>query len=40
VILTGEAWAAYGICGGILVLAGAFLWSRRVRPPKDDEDDK
>jgi drug/metabolite transporter (DMT)-like permease len=40
VILTGEAWAAYGICGGILVLAGVFLWSRRVRPPKDNEDDE
>jgi hypothetical protein len=39
VILTGEVWAAYGISGGILVLAGAFCWSRRVkRVPDDDED--
>lgn len=39
VILTGEVWAAYGICGGILVLAGAFCWSRRERAPRDDEQD-
>jgi hypothetical protein len=39
VILTGEVWGAYGICGGILVLAGAFCWSRRERAPKDDEQD-
>jgi hypothetical protein len=43
VILTGEVWAAYGICGGILVLAGVFCWSRREKAPKSkqgDEDDK
>lgn len=44
VILTGEVWAAYGICGGILVLAGVFCWSRRVKPskknsPGDQQDD-
>lgn len=39
VILTGEVWAAYGICGGILVLGGVFCWSRRARPAKDDEPD-
>ncbi|MEX1144709.1 MAG: hypothetical protein WEE69_05330 [Acidimicrobiia bacterium] len=40
VILTGEVWGAYGICGGILVLAGAFCWSRRARPSKDDDEDE
>ena len=41
VILTDEVWAAYAICGGILVILGAFLWRMRLRPPKkDDEDDK
>src|SRR3990172_8544198 len=39
VILTGEVWAAYGICGGILVLAGVFCWSRRVKPSKKSADD-
>jgi hypothetical protein len=38
VILTGEVWGAYLICGGILVLGGAFLWSRRMKRPKRDED--
>ena len=38
VILAGEVWAAYGVVGGILVLAGAFCWSRRLRPPKEDEE--
>jgi hypothetical protein len=38
VVLTDEVWLAYAICGGILVLAGAFCWSRRMRPPKADEE--
>jgi hypothetical protein len=38
VILVDEVWAAYAIVGGILVLAGAFCWTRRIRPP-DEEDD-
>ena len=29
VILTGEAWIAYLIVGGMLVGGGAFCWSRR-----------
>ena len=38
VILTGEAWIAYLICGGILVLGGAFCWRLRLKkPPKDAE---
>lgn len=37
VILTGEAWIAYLICGGILVIGGAFCWRLRLtKPPKDD----
>jgi len=39
VIATGEVWAAYAICGGILVLLGAFCWSRRLRRPRDDDDE-
>jgi hypothetical protein len=42
VILTGEVWIAYLICGGILVLIGAFCWTRRFKVPKDpaaDEDE-
>jgi Putative Actinobacterial Holin-X, holin superfamily III len=36
VILTGDAWIAYLICGGILVLGGAFCWRLRLKkPPKD-----
>jgi Putative Actinobacterial Holin-X, holin superfamily III len=38
VILTGEVWIAYLICGGILVLAGAFLWTLRFRAPADDQE--
>lgn len=39
VILTGDVWLAYVIVGGILVLGGAFLWSRRLKPSKDDDAD-
>jgi uncharacterized membrane protein YedE/YeeE len=36
VVLTGDAWSAYLIWGGILVLVGGFCWSRRLKkPPKD-----
>ena len=38
VILTGEVWLAYLICGGILVLVGAFCWTRRFKAPADDPD--
>ena len=40
VILTGEVWGAYLICGGILVLAGTFCWVKRFKRPekRDDED--
>ena len=31
VILTGEAWIAYLIVGGMLVAAGAFCWSQRSK---------
>ena len=40
VILTGDVWLAYLICGGILVLAGVFLWSRRLRRPKGPDQDQ
>jgi len=36
VILTGEVWIAYLICGGILVLVGAFLWTLRFSKPSAD----
>jgi preprotein translocase subunit SecD len=36
VILTGEVWLAYLICGGILVLVGAFCWTRRFTAPADE----
>ena len=39
VVLTDRVWLAYLICGGILVLGGGFCWSRRLRPPKDDDED-
>jgi hypothetical protein len=39
VVLTGEVWAAYAICGGILVLVGAFCWTLRFSKPSDDTDD-
>ena len=39
VILTGEVWLAYLICGGILVLGGAFCWTLRFAKPSDDSDD-
>ena len=40
VVLTDRVWLAYVICGGILVLAGAFCWSKRMKAPKaDDESD-
>ena len=38
VVLTGEVWIAYLICGGILVLAGAFCWTLRFTPPPADEE--
>jgi hypothetical protein len=31
VILTGDVWLAYLIVGGMLVLGGAFCWSKRTR---------
>ena len=35
VILTGAAWAAYFIVGGIFVVAGTLCWVRRApRPAK------
>jgi hypothetical protein len=38
VILTGDAWIAYLICGGILVLGGAFCWRLRLKKePLDPE---
>ena len=40
VVLTGEVWLAYVICGGILVLLGVFCWTRRFpRPQRDEEGD-
>jgi len=33
VVLTGDVWLAYLIVGGMLVLVGAFCWSRRARRP-------
>jgi hypothetical protein len=39
VILTGHVWLAYLIVGGILVLGGTFLWSQRLKRPKDDDPD-
>jgi hypothetical protein len=39
VILTGEVWLAYLICGGILVLLGAFCWTRRLKAPRPDASD-
>ena len=38
VVLTGEVWLAYLICGGILVLVGVFCWTRRFPRPEKDED--
>jgi hypothetical protein len=38
VILTGEVWIAYLICGGILVLVGAFLWTLRFSKPPAEAD--
>ncbi len=38
VILTGEVWIAYLICGGILVIVGAFCWTLRFSKPSDDPD--
>jgi hypothetical protein len=37
VVLTGDVWLAYVICGGILVVAGALCWSLRVKRPKAEE---
>jgi hypothetical protein len=37
VVLTGEVWIAYLICGGILVLVGAFCWTLRFKQPRDDD---
>jgi hypothetical protein len=31
VILTGDTWLAYLIVGGMLVVGGAFCWSKRTR---------
>jgi len=28
---------AYAVLGGIFLIAGAFLWNMRTKPPKDDE---
>ena len=28
---------AYAVLGGIFLVAGAFLWIMRTKPPKDDE---
>jgi hypothetical protein len=39
VVLTGEVWIAYLICGGILVLAGAFCWTLRLKPPPADDEE-
>jgi hypothetical protein len=38
VILTGEAWIAYLVCGGILVVGGWFCWRLRLKKPKDDDE--
>ena len=37
VVLTGDVWLAYFVCGGILVLAGVFCWTRRFPRPEKDE---
>lgn len=34
VVLTGDVWAAYLVAGGILIGAGAWLWSRRTKPAR------
>jgi hypothetical protein len=33
VLVSGDVWLAYLICGGILVALGAFCWSRRLKSP-------
>jgi hypothetical protein len=33
VLLTGEVWLAHLIAGGMLVLGGAFCWSKRTKRP-------
>ena len=33
VILTGDAWIAYLIVGGMLVVGGTFCWSKRTKRP-------
>jgi hypothetical protein len=38
VVLVGDVWIAYLIWGGILVLAGWFLWSKRTKKAKGDDD--
>lgn len=38
VVLTGEVWLSYFICGGILVLVGVFCWTRRFPRPEKDRD--
>ena len=38
VILTGEVWIAYLICGGIFVVGGWFCWRLRLKQPKDDDE--
>jgi uncharacterized protein YacL len=37
VVLTGDVWLAYLVLGGIFVIAGAFLWTRRNAKPPDKE---
>jgi uncharacterized protein YacL len=38
VVLTGDAWIAYLVWGGIFVIVGAFCWSRRMKRPAKDDD--
>jgi len=37
VVLTGDVWLAYLVLGGIFVIAGGFLWTRRTRKTRDEE---
>ena len=39
VVLTGDVWLAYLVLGGIFVIAGGFLWTRRSRSPRDEDAD-
>lgn len=38
VVLTNDVWLAYFVIGGIFVLVGAFLWSRRSKRPAKAKD--